>query len=90
MKKDEDFILKIIKQIRIFGLNILELCDKKMLQILCELLEMNNFEVKCLGLYKYVCRVILFNYIYYVILLVGQGLYILCKEVYNNVIEKII
>lgn len=44
-KKDEDLILKIIKQTRTLGSNTLELCDKKMLQIPRELLEMNNLEV---------------------------------------------
>lgn len=43
-KKDEDLILKIIKQTRTLGSNTLELCDKKMLQIPRELLEMNNLE----------------------------------------------
>lgn len=63
-KKDEDLILKIIKQTRTLGSNTLELCDKKMLQIPRELLEMNNLEVKCSGLHKHACRVTPFNYIH--------------------------
>lgn len=70
-KKDEDLILKIIKQTRTLGSNTLELCDKKMLQIPRELLEMNNLEVKCSGLHKHACRVTPFNYIHYVTLLAG-------------------
>lgn len=45
-KKEEDLILKIIKQTKVLGSNTLELCDKGLLQIPRELLELNNLEVK--------------------------------------------
>ncbi|XP_061180067.1 leucine-rich repeat-containing protein 27-like isoform X4 [Saccostrea echinata] len=43
-KKEEDLILKIIKQTKALGSNTLELCDKGLLQIPRELLELNNLE----------------------------------------------
>ncbi|XP_048747713.1 leucine-rich repeat-containing protein 27-like isoform X2 [Ostrea edulis] len=43
-KKEEDLILKIIKQTKVLGSNTLELCDKGLLQIPRELLELNNLE----------------------------------------------
>ena len=45
-KKEEDFILKIIRQTKTLGSNTLELCDKGMIQIPRELLDLNNLEVK--------------------------------------------
>lgn len=44
-KKEEDFILKIIRQTKTLGSNTLELCDKGMIQIPRELLDLNNLEV---------------------------------------------
>lgn len=43
-KKEEDFILKIIRQTKTLGSNTLELCDKGMIQIPRELLDLNNLE----------------------------------------------
>ncbi|XP_062609001.1 leucine-rich repeat-containing protein 27-like isoform X4 [Saccostrea cucullata] len=43
-KKEEDLILKIIKQTKALGSNTLELCNKGLLQIPRELLELNNLE----------------------------------------------
>ncbi|XP_078310269.1 leucine-rich repeat-containing protein 27-like isoform X6 [Crassostrea virginica] len=43
-KKEEDFILKIIRQTKTLGSNTLELCDKGMIQIPRELLDLTNLE----------------------------------------------